>query len=100
VSGGRLAVDVDGAAQLLSWNKTGVWGEIAAGRLRSFKLGRRRLILVADLQAFAERRALIDNAPTTRRTPRRQTSKEDRSPVPFPEFDRAENSKKARVSSH
>lgn len=99
MSAGRLAVDVAGAAEALSWTKTGIWSEIAAGRLRSFKLGRRRLILMTDLMAFAERRALLDSTPTSGRTPRRKSAKEESNTlVPFPETNRAAGSKKARLS--
>jgi excisionase family DNA binding protein len=37
-------LDVDEAATLLSLGRTSVYGELAAGRLRSIRIGRRRLI--------------------------------------------------------
>jgi len=61
VTGDLLAVDVAEAARLLSWNETGVWGAIKDGRLKSFKLGKRRLISRAALAQFVERRELLDS---------------------------------------
>ena len=75
MTGDLLAVSVEEAARLLSWNETGVWGAIKDGRLRSFKLGKRRLISRAALAAFVERRELLDSRPIG---PRRE------SVVPFP----------------
>lgn len=77
MTGDVLAVDVAEAARLLSWNETGVWGAIKDGRLRSFKLGKRRLISRAALAAFVERRELLDSRPVG---PKRE------SVVPFPEM--------------
>jgi excisionase family DNA binding protein len=50
----RLAVNVTEAARRLMVSPRAVWTEIASGRLRSFKVGRRRLIRVAAIEAFAE----------------------------------------------
>lgn len=77
MTGDLLAVDVATAARLLSWNETGVWGAIKDGRLRSFKLGKRRLISRAALAAFVERRELLDSRTVG---PRREAV------VPFPQM--------------
>jgi len=58
----RLAVNVRDAAVLASVSETRIWAEIAANRLRSFKVGRRRLIRVAALTEWLERRELLDMA--------------------------------------
>lgn len=67
-----------------------VYEEIAAGRLKSFKVGKRRLIRIVDIEAFLERRALLaSGAPTTRRsTPARQPRRANDGPVvPFPQYE-------------
>lgn len=81
---GRLAVGVSDAAKLISWTRNGIYQEIAAGRLRSFKLGRRRLIRIVDLMAFVERRALLESSPAAPQ-PRRSQSGQ-RGVLPFPEM--------------
>lgn len=53
----RLAVDVEEAARRLSVPERTIWALLAADRLHSFKLGRRRLIRVADLEAFVDSQA-------------------------------------------
>ena len=55
----KLAVDVKGAADLLSIPARSVWSEIADGRLKSFKIGKRRLIRVAEIMAYTERREVL-----------------------------------------
>jgi excisionase family DNA binding protein len=55
----KLAVSVEEAAERISVGRSQVWEEIAANRLRSFKIGRRRLIAVKDLEAYLERRVLL-----------------------------------------
>lgn len=55
----KLAVSVQGAAELMSVAERAVWDEIAANRLRSFKIGRRRLIRVVEVEAYLERRELL-----------------------------------------
>lgn len=82
MTGDLLAVDVAEAARLLSWNETGVWGAIRDGKLKSFKLGKRRLISRAALAAFVERRELIDSRPVG---PKRE------SVVPFPALETTTN---------
>lgn len=51
----RVAVPVHEAARRLSLAERTAWREIAAGRLRSFKIGRRRLVAVTELAAFVDR---------------------------------------------
>ena len=77
-----LAVDVATAARLLSWTETGVWQAIKDGKLRSFKLGKRRLISRAALAAFVERRELLDSRPVG---PKREAV------VPFPQMGQTTN---------
>lgn len=55
----KLAVGMQEAARLSSIPRSGLYGEIKANRLRSFKVGRRRLIRVADLDAYLERRSVL-----------------------------------------
>lgn len=62
MTGQKLAVSPSEAAEMASVPERTIWREIAADRLRSFKLGKRRLIRVADLDAFLERRSLLDTA--------------------------------------
>lgn len=52
----KLAVGVEEAAELLSTSERTVWREIADGRLRSFKGRGRRLIRVAQIEAYLDRR--------------------------------------------
>lgn len=55
----KLAVNVEGAAELATLPERTIWREIAANRLRSFKVGKRRLIRVADLSDYLERRSVL-----------------------------------------
>ena len=59
----RIAVSPEEAAEMVSWTRDGIYVEIAAGRLRSFKAGRRRLIRVAALSEWAERREMLAAQP-------------------------------------
>lgn len=59
----RLAVNVQEAAHLISVPQSTIWREISVGHLRSFKLGRRRLIAVSDLEAYVNRQALLAAKP-------------------------------------
>lgn len=49
----RLAYRVDEAAVLLGISRTFIYRLIEKGDLKSFKLGRRRLVLKSDLDEFA-----------------------------------------------
>lgn len=84
----KLAVNVQEAAEMASVPEARIWEEIAAGRLRSFKLGKRRLIRVAALDAFLERREALAVTTKAPRAPRQQS--EQRDPlVPFPDLETA-----------
>ncbi len=52
-----LAVSVEDAARVVGYSRSGVYELIAAGDLKAFKLGRRRLILMTELRAWIERAA-------------------------------------------
>ncbi len=68
---------------MISVAERAIYDEIAAGRLPSFKLGKRRLIRVEDLTAFIERRALLANPPST---PRLRVQADGSSVLPFPDM--------------
>jgi len=50
----KLAVGVDEAAQLIGISTRSLWSAIARDEIRPAKIGRRRLILVSDLQSWLE----------------------------------------------
>ncbi|MCQ3001433.1 helix-turn-helix domain-containing protein [Pseudomonas syringae] len=52
-----LSVSVEDAARIVGYSRSGVYELIAAGDLKAFKLGRRRLILMTELRAWIERAA-------------------------------------------
>lgn len=83
----KLAVDVAGAADLLSIPERTVWSEIASGRLKSFKLGKHRRIRVQDIEAYLERRILLGGAVSPRRTRKKPGGDVV---VPFPHLERAQ----------
>lgn len=45
-----MAVGADEAARLMGTNRSAIYREIAEGHLASFKLGKRRLILVKEIE--------------------------------------------------
>ncbi len=47
-----LAVSVVRAAELVAVSPRLLWGELSAGRLRSARVGRRRVVRLADLEAW------------------------------------------------
>lgn len=51
-----LAHSPDSAAKRIGTNTRAIYNLLASGELRSFKLGKRRLIPDAELQSFIERR--------------------------------------------
>lgn len=51
-----LAHSPDGAAKRLGTNTRAIYTMIASGELRSFKLGKRRLIADAELQRLVEKK--------------------------------------------
>lgn len=50
----RLLVDVPSAALALSLGQTAVWMMVREGRLRSVRVGRRRLITWASLEEYVK----------------------------------------------
>ncbi|WLH25294.1 helix-turn-helix domain-containing protein [Pseudomonas sp. FP215] len=52
-----LSVSVEEAARLVGHSRSGIYEVIAQGELKAFKLGKRRLILMAELKAWIERAA-------------------------------------------
>lgn len=50
----KLAVQPAVAAKMAGISRSTLYEEMGSGRLRSRKLGRRRVILVSDLQAWLE----------------------------------------------
>lgn len=97
----RVMVDVPEAARRLMLPERAVWTEIAAGRLRSFKVGKHRRVAVSELQAFVDRQdrpvraaktsaapgaAAVAPSPGGARKPapaRRQTVPDDGVKLPF-----------------
>ncbi len=59
----RLAVSVEDAADLLDISRTHMYGLLAAGIVKSIKLGRSRRVPVDALRSFVQERA---GAPVTR----------------------------------
>jgi excisionase family DNA binding protein len=52
LGGAKLALTVEEAARALGIGRTKLFAEIAAGRLRAVKFGRRTLVPVEDARAF------------------------------------------------
>lgn len=52
-----LALGIDEAARVIGVARSMLYEIVARGEIESFKLGRRRLILVNELKAFIERAA-------------------------------------------
>ena len=52
MAGTKLAYSVEEAAEALGLGRTMLYGEIAAGRLRAKKIGKRTIILVDDARAY------------------------------------------------
>jgi excisionase family DNA binding protein len=50
-------LSVDEAAAALNLGRSALYGEVAAGRLRTVKVGRRRLVPAASIAAFIADRA-------------------------------------------
>lgn len=50
-----VLANVEAAAESLSIGRTGIFALIKSGALKSVKIGKRRLIPVAELEAFAAR---------------------------------------------
>ncbi|WP_409321178.1 helix-turn-helix domain-containing protein [Pseudomonas monteilii] len=54
-----LAVGPEEAARLTSHSRSAIYGAIAKGDLQAFKSGKRRLILVKELEAWINRVAKV-----------------------------------------
>lgn len=52
-----LSVGVDESARLIGIARSMMYEILARGEIQSFKVGRRRLILLKDLEAFINRQA-------------------------------------------
>ena len=52
-----LSVSVEEAARLVGHSRSGIYEVIAQGELKAFKLGKRRLILVKELECWINRMA-------------------------------------------
>ncbi|MCK9691879.1 helix-turn-helix domain-containing protein [Pseudomonas syringae] len=52
-----LSVSVEEAARIVGYSRSGIYEVIAKGELKAFKLGKRRLILMAELKTWIERAA-------------------------------------------
>lgn len=57
---GQLAVNPDKASDISSIPRTAIYRAIAKGALPSFKVGKRRLILVKDIDAWLTKMAKED----------------------------------------
>ena len=65
-------LSIDEAAAALGIGRTAFYQELTNGRLRSFKVGRRRLIPASAIEAYIEARAAEDPVATAEaRAPRR-----------------------------
>jgi len=56
----RIAVDVETAAEMLGISRGALYPLVMAGEVRSFKVGRRRLVPVDSLRAWAAQRADVE----------------------------------------
>lgn len=52
-----LSVSIEDAVRIVGHSRTGIYEVIASGDLKTFKLGKRRLILMTELRAWIERAA-------------------------------------------
>lgn len=52
-----LSVSVEDAARIVGYSRSGMYELIAKGEIKTFKLGRRRLILMTELKIWIERAA-------------------------------------------
>lgn len=52
-----LSVGIEEAARITGYSRSGIYEIMAQGELKSFKLGKRRLVLVTELKAWIERAA-------------------------------------------
>lgn len=52
-----ISVSVEEAARIIGVTRSAIYAYIALGEIPSFKLGRRRLMLVKSLEAFVNRQS-------------------------------------------
>lgn len=65
---GRIAVDVETAAEMLGVSRGALYPLVMAGDVPSFKIGRRRLVLVEALRSWAVSQAdVAETQPAARR---------------------------------
>ncbi len=57
IAEGRIAVDVETAAEMLGVSRGALYPLVMAGDVPSFKIGRRRLVLVEALRSWAASQA-------------------------------------------
>ncbi len=50
-----LSVGVEEAGRILGISRSATYEFIAEGKIKTFKIGRRRLVLMSELKAFIER---------------------------------------------
>ena len=50
-----LSVGVEEAGRILGISRSATYEFIAVGKIKTFKIGRRRLVLMSELKAFIER---------------------------------------------
>lgn len=53
----RFSLRIDEVGAALGISRTATYQAIKIGDLKTFKLGRRRLVLISELKAFVERKA-------------------------------------------
>ncbi len=58
----KLAVGPDDAAEMTSHSRSAIYDAINSGNLKSFKSGKRRLILVRDLESWLNELAKVNYA--------------------------------------
>ena len=60
-----LALSVNDVAKRLSTSRATIYGELQAGRLKAFKLGKKTLIRTSDLEDFLNARPAFKSDPAT-----------------------------------
>lgn len=54
-----LSVSVEDAARIVGFSRSSIYELIAKGEVKTFKIGRRRLVLMTELKSWVERAAGI-----------------------------------------
>jgi len=52
-----LSVSVEDAARIVGFSRSSIYELIAKGEVKTFKIGRRRLVLMTELKSWVERAA-------------------------------------------